>query len=59
MVRLHEFQGKHLLQEAGIAIPNGNLASDSNAAGTIAEQIGRPVAVKAQIWPPDGSRRGA
>ncbi len=36
----------HALQVAGIAIPNSKLATDAPEAGTLAETIGFPVAVK-------------
>jgi len=50
MVRLYEYQGKQLLQENGLSIPAGAVASTAEEAGEIAEKLGRPVAVKAQVW---------
>jgi succinyl-CoA synthetase beta subunit len=50
MVRLHEYQGKQLLRNVGIAVPEGDVASTPEEAKKIAEKIGKPVAVKAQIW---------
>jgi len=47
---LYEYQGKQLLQENGLSIPAGAVASTAEEAGEIAEKLGRPVAVKAQIW---------
>jgi len=55
MVRLYEYQGKQLLQENGLSIPAGAVASTAEEAREIAEKLGRPVAVKAQIW---GTGRG-
>jgi succinyl-CoA synthetase beta subunit len=49
-VRLYEFQGKRLLQAAGVSIPDGDIASDPQTASAIAEKVGKPVAIKAQIW---------
>jgi len=50
MARLHEFQGKALLQQAGIVTPRGRVASSPDEARAIAEELGRPVMVKAQAW---------
>jgi len=50
MVRLYEYQGKQLLREEGIPIPEGNVASTPKEAREIAQKIGKPVAIKAQIW---------
>jgi succinyl-CoA synthetase beta subunit len=49
VVRLYEFQGKQLLRELGIKIPKGEIASTKEDARIIAERIGRPVIIKAQI----------
>jgi succinyl-CoA synthetase beta subunit len=50
MARLYEYQGKQLLKEIGVAVPEGDVASTPQEAKEIAERIGKPVAVKAQIW---------
>jgi len=50
MARLYEYQGKQLLKEIGVPIPEGDVASTPQEAREIAERIGKPVAVKAQIW---------
>lgn len=50
MARLHEYQGKQLLQEMGVPVPQGAVASTVSEAREIALRIGGPVAVKAQIW---------
>jgi len=50
MVRLYEYQGKRLLREIGVPVPDGDVASTPKEARRIAERIGRPVAVKAQAW---------
>jgi len=50
MARLHEYQGKKLLQQSKIAVPQGGVAATPEEAHAIAEEIGRPVIVKAQAW---------
>jgi succinyl-CoA synthetase beta subunit len=50
MARLYEYQGKQILKEARVAIPRGEVAATAQEAARIAEAIGKPVAVKAQIW---------
>ena len=50
MARLYEYQGKQILKEAKVAIPQGEFATTPQDAAKIAEKIGKPVAVKAQIW---------
>jgi succinyl-CoA synthetase beta subunit len=49
MVRLVEYQGKSLLKATGLPVPNGEVASTPQEAKGIAERIGKPVVVKAQI----------
>ncbi|MEM1524689.1 MAG: ATP-grasp domain-containing protein, partial [Nitrososphaerales archaeon] len=39
-----------LLKSVGISIPEGGVASTPEEARAIAEKIGKPVAIKAQIW---------
>ncbi|MBN1956302.1 MAG: acetate--CoA ligase family protein [Anaerolineae bacterium] len=50
MARLHEFQGKALLRQFKIAVPQGGVAATPDEARTIAAEIGKPVMVKAQAW---------
>jgi succinyl-CoA synthetase beta subunit len=50
MARLYEYQGKQILREIGVSVPEGGVASTPQEAREIAERIGKPVAVKAQIW---------
>jgi succinyl-CoA synthetase beta subunit len=50
MARLFEYQGKALLEEAGIKVPKGAVVSSPTDARKAAEEIGCPVAVKAQVW---------
>jgi succinyl-CoA synthetase beta subunit len=49
MVRLYEYQGKNLLKTVGIPIPEGDVVSTPQEAMKIAEKIGKPVAIKAQV----------
>jgi succinyl-CoA synthetase beta subunit len=50
MARLHEFQGKALLKQFKIAVPEGGVATTPEEARAIAAELGRPVMVKAQAW---------
>ena len=50
MARLFEYQGKELLKKAKVPIPRGGVAATPQEAAKIAEKIGKPVVVKAQIW---------
>lgn len=59
MARLYEHQGKQLLKEAGIAIPNGDVAFTKQEAGAIARKIGKPVALKVQILAGGRGKAGA
>ena len=46
---IHEYQGKVLLDEVGVPITRGRVASTPEEAGKIAAEIGKKVAVKAQV----------
>jgi succinyl-CoA synthetase beta subunit len=50
MARLYEYQGKEVLAKTGISVPQGESAASAEEARKIAEGIGRPVVIKAQIW---------
>jgi succinyl-CoA synthetase beta subunit len=50
MARLFEYQGKELLKKAKVPIPPGEVATTPQEARKIAEKIGKPVAIKSQIW---------
>ena len=43
-------KGKQILKEAKVPIPRGEVATTPQEAAKIAEKIGKPVVVKAQIW---------
>jgi succinyl-CoA synthetase beta subunit len=50
VARLHEHQGKQLLREMGVRVPQGAVATTPGEAKRIATEIDGPVAIKAQIW---------
>ena len=59
MARCFEYQGKKFLKDAGIAIPTGEVASTAKEAYEVATKIGKPVAVKAQVWAGGRGKAGA
>ncbi|MBN2580677.1 MAG: acetate--CoA ligase family protein [Pirellulales bacterium] len=50
MARLYEYQGKQILREAGLDVPEGGVAATPEEAFAIAGRLDKPVAVKAQVW---------
>ncbi|MCR8845435.1 ADP-forming succinate--CoA ligase subunit beta [Paenibacillus sp. SC116] len=49
-MNIHEYQGKEVLKQYGVAVPNGKVAFSVDEAVQAAEQLGTPVVVvKAQI----------
>jgi succinyl-CoA synthetase beta subunit len=48
-MKLHEYQAKELLKTFGIPTPEGKVAIYSEEAQAIAEELSRPVVVKAQV----------
>lgn len=49
-MKIHEFQGKQLFREAGIAVPEGIVAKTPDEAAAAFKQLGGPIAVvKAQV----------
>ncbi|MFB6140878.1 MAG: ADP-forming succinate--CoA ligase subunit beta [Halosimplex sp.] len=48
-MRLHEYQAKQVFSEAGIPTPASELAATVDEAVAAAEEIGYPVAIKAQV----------
>ncbi len=50
MARIFEYQGKALLKKAGVKVPEGDVAASPEKAREIAQRIGKPVAIKAQVW---------
>ncbi|MGQ9673668.1 MAG: ATP-grasp domain-containing protein [Candidatus Aminicenantales bacterium] len=50
MARLFEYQSKALLKEGGIPVPEGGVVSTPEEARRVAENLGRPVVLKVQVW---------
>jgi succinyl-CoA synthetase beta subunit len=50
MARLYEYQGKEILRKEGIPVPRGRCVTNAEEAKNAAEEIGKPVAIKAQVW---------
>lgn len=57
-MRIHEFQAKHLLARYGLTAPEGSVAITAREAGEIAQRLGGPVVVKAQIHAGGRARAG-
>ncbi|MGP8070139.1 MAG: ATP-grasp domain-containing protein [Candidatus Bathyarchaeia archaeon] len=58
MVRLLEHQGKDLLKNVGILVPEGKVASTPREVKDIAEKMKKPVVVKAQVTATGRSKAG-
>ena len=48
-MKIHEYQAKEILREFGIRTPRGRVATTPAEAEAVAAEVGRPVAVKAQV----------
>jgi succinyl-CoA synthetase beta subunit len=48
-VKIHEYQGKAILREFGVLVPNGDVADTPAQAKAIAVKLGGKVVVKAQV----------
>ncbi len=48
-MKIHEYQSKEIIERAGIPVPRGRVASTVAEAKKIAEEIGKPVVIKAQV----------
>ncbi|AKX95787.1 succinyl-CoA synthetase subunit beta [Moorella thermoacetica] len=59
MAKLLEYQGKEWLRKAGIPVPAGRAASTPEEARQIAAELGKPVAVKAQVQAGGRGKSGA
>lgn len=46
---IHEYQGKDLLRQHGVPLPQGQVASTPEEAADIAHKMGKKVAIKAQV----------
>ncbi len=57
-MRIHEFQAKQLLARYGLQVPAGGVAIQAGEAGQVAQRLGGPVLVKAQIHAGGRQRAG-
>ena len=48
-MKLQEHQSKHIFAQYGVPVPEGGVAATSQEAREIAERLGKPVVVKAQV----------
>jgi len=48
-MKIHEYQGKAILREFGVPVPNGDVADTPAQARAIAQRLGGRVVVKAQV----------
>ncbi len=48
-MKIHEYQAKKLLGEYGVPVPKGRVAATPEEARAVAEELGGPVVVKAQV----------
>jgi succinyl-CoA synthetase beta subunit len=48
-MKLHEYQARDILQTYGLSVTGGGVASTPEEARRLAEQVGGPVAIKAQV----------
>lgn len=49
MAKFLEYQGKEYFKKAGMPVPDGEVANSPEEAVAVAEKIGKPVVVKAQV----------
>jgi succinyl-CoA synthetase beta subunit len=59
MARLLEYQGKALFARMGIPVPEGRVVHSADEAVTVIDELGLPVAVKAQIHSGGRGKAGA
>ncbi len=48
-MKIHEYQAKQIMAEFGVPVPRGRVARSPQEARQVAEELGGPVVVKAQI----------
>jgi succinyl-CoA synthetase beta subunit len=48
-MKIHEYQAKQIFAKYGIPLPQGDMATTPEEAKSIAEKIGKPVMIKAQV----------
>ena len=49
-MKIHEYQAKEIFASVGIPVPKGEVAATPQEAQRIAETLGPPVMVKAQVY---------
>ena len=59
MARLLEYQGKALFRRKGIPVPAGKVVRSASEAADVAEELGFPLAVKAQVHAGGRGKAGA
>ncbi len=50
MARLYEYQGKEILKDVGIKVPEGRVVESPEEASKAAEELGGEVVLKIQVW---------
>lgn len=58
-MKIHEYQAKRLFASVGVPVPQGEVAATAQEARRIAEKIGPPVMVKAQVYVGGRGKAGA
>lgn len=48
-MKIHEYQAKQLFKQYGVPVPNGEAADTADQAFTVAEKLGYPCVIKAQV----------
>jgi succinyl-CoA synthetase beta subunit len=48
-MKIHEYQAKKVLSEYRVSVPKGRVASTPEEARQVAQELGRPVVIKAQV----------
>ncbi|MCJ7511265.1 MAG: acetate--CoA ligase family protein, partial [Dehalococcoidia bacterium] len=48
-MKIHEYQAKQIMSEYGVPVPKGRVVSTPREARQVAQELGAPVVVKAQI----------
>ncbi len=48
-MKIHEYQAKQLFKQYGVPVPNGEAADSADQAFTVAERLGYPCVIKAQV----------
>ena len=49
-MKIHEYQAKAILARYGVPVQRGRVASRPEEAEAIARELGRPIAIKVQVY---------